>query len=208
MHAGEADFQVALNVGVNSPVSSRTDTRSQPSSPVAPEYSPLSAPTGTSVSSPSSSSPLSMESISKMKALHRSTPAFPTFKLVGYNLDKYVKPREMRVNVKAQMLNYFNMCAVRDRLDASELPDNPSLPDPITTAKQVEVLLPKVEDHKTITSNFSILVGRVLKKYMPFFGKFGSGLEKHIQYAYSREISQKSEVVSVNLVLLSYDIKL
>ena len=43
------------------------------------------------------------------------------FKIVGDNLDKYVKPRYMRVNKQAQSLNYFNCYAVKDRIDSSSL---------------------------------------------------------------------------------------
>ena len=54
--------------------------------------------------------------------------AYPT-KIVGDNIDKYVEPRDMTADAQASTLHYFNMCAVRDRLDTSQLPDSPLLPD-------------------------------------------------------------------------------
>ena len=42
----------------------------------------------------------------------------------------------------------------------------------------------------------SILICRVLKKHMPFFTKFGSGVERHIWHTHSEEMSQKSDIVS------------
>ena len=77
------------------------------------------------------------------------------------NIDKYVKPRDITIDAQASTLHYFNMYAVCDRLDASQLPDNPTLPD-VSTIK-VEQILPT--DH----SNFAILVCCVLKKHMPFY---------------------------------------
>ena len=88
----------------------------------------------------------------------------------------------------------LNRYAVRDRLDTSRLPDSPSLPD--ASAIRVEQILPTEEDHKVLLSNFAIMVCRVLKKHMPFFTKFGSGVERHIRHIYYAEMSTKSEVVS------------
>lgn len=42
----------------------------------------------------------------------------------------------------------------------------------------------------------SILIGRTLKRYMPFFITFGQGVERHILHQYSEEMSRKSSVVS------------
>ena len=39
----------------------------------------------------------------------------PTFKLVGDNLDKSVRPRDMRLDNQTQSLHYFHMYGVRDR---------------------------------------------------------------------------------------------
>jgi len=126
-----------------------------------------------------------------------STLAYPTFKIVGDNLDKHVKPRDMQIDAQASTLHYFNMYAVRDRLDTSQLADTLSTPDPSTI--QVEHLLPNEADYRALFSNFSIIVCPILKKYMPFFAKFGSGVEKHIRHVYYKEMSKKSEVVSNDL---------
>lgn len=101
----------------------------------------------------------------------------------------------MRADAQASTLHYFNMHAVRDRLATSQLPDNPSLPD--ASAIQVEQILPTEADYNVLHSNFAILVCRVLKKQMPFFAKFSSGIERHIEHMYSKEMSKKSKVVSV-----------
>ena len=53
----------------------------------------------------------------------------PTFKLVGDNLDKNVRPCDMRIDYQTQALHYFHMYAVRDRINLAEFADNPSLPD-------------------------------------------------------------------------------
>ena len=125
---------------------------------------------------------------------------YPTWKLVGDNIDKYVKPREMRTDVQASTLHYFNMYAVRDRVDTSTLDDQPSLPDPVSTA-DLNSLLPSDEEHQQLYQNFQILVARVLVKHMSFFKKFGEGVPKHIKHKHSCEMARKSEVVCVLIYL-------
>ena len=164
-----------------SPLLSSSDSSSVESI-TAPDFSPLS--TTSSFSSHSGS----CNDYCDTEGRYKSTEAYPTFKIVGDNLDKYVKPRDMRIDAQASTLHYFHMYAVRDRLDTSQLSEELPQPD--------EQILLTDEDHKILSSNFSILICRVLKKHMPFFTKFGSGVERHIWHMHSEEMSQKSEIVS------------
>ena len=121
-------------------------------------------------------------------------PDFPGFKIVGDNIDKHVKPRDMRLDAQAKSLNFFNYYAVKSRVDISNLDDSPCLPD--FASFEMKTLLPTKEDESILQDNFTIHVSRVLKKYMPFFEKFASGMERHIKHKFYKETSQKSEVVS------------
>ena len=118
-----------------------------------------------------------------------------TFKLIGENIDKHVKPRDMRSDYQVHDLHvhvhYFYVYGVRDHIDLSSFPDNPALPD--ITSIILNLILPTATHE-----NFSILVARTLKKYMymPFFTRFGTGLERHIRHHYYDEMSKKSEVVT------------
>ena len=87
-------------------------------------------------------------------------PILPTFKVVGDNIDKYVQPREMRINAQANCLYYFNLFAVRDRVDVSKFSDDNSLPN-IESIK-VETIIPDSDAISCILHNFTILVGRIL----------------------------------------------
>ena len=166
-----------------------------------PSFSPLSSQESSVTSSPDSSGcpsspgsydPSSSESMEHAQQLRPTD--YPTYKLVGDNLDKHMKPREMRIDAQSQSLHFFNAYAVRDRVNTSSVSDRPVHPD-ITTAN-VEHLLPTATDDKAIADNFIILIGRILVKYMPFFTHFASGVEKHIRHEYYKEMSQKSVVVS------------
>jgi len=112
---------------------------------------------------------------------------------VGNNIDKYVKPREMRINVQAKSLNYFNSYAVKGRINVSQLEDNPCRPN-FRSFNGLK-LLPTEQDLEAIESNFCVLIQRVLKKHIPFFKTFCSKTSKHIKHKYYEEMAHKSEVV-------------
>lgn len=150
----------------------------------------------TSSSESSSPSSLSAPSISSIEeeVCSSSVPHCPSFKIVGDNIDKHIKPREMRLDAQAKSLNFFNSYAVKGRIDVSNLEDKPSLPN--YEAFQSSSILPSNSAGLKIKRNFITLIARVLKKYFPFFTKFSSATPRHIKHMYSSEMAQKSEVVS------------
>lgn len=133
------------------------------------------------------------------KPVKQHTHSIPRgVKLVGDNIDKGIKPREMREDAQAQSLHYFNGFAVENRIQIEGLEDNPCLPD--FDSFDMKKILPTSADLKAIRSNFGILIGRVLKKHFKFFSEFATGVVKHIKHDHYEEMSQKSEVVSEKAV--------
>lgn len=124
---------------------------------------------------------------------HPPEPKLKTFKIVGDNIDKNIRPREMRVDNQTQSLHFFHSYAVRDRVDLSTFSSDVNVPD-VSNIK-LESLLPSPNDEHILKKNLAVLMGRVLIKHLPFFKTFGSGLERHIQHEYSVEMARKSEVV-------------
>ena len=124
-----------------------------------------------------------------------------TFKLVGDNIDKNVRPREMRSEHQTRSLHYFHAYAVRDRVDMSTFSNDAQLP--VASAVNLQDLLPTSSDEVTMRENFVTLVGRTLTKYMPFFSELGKGLQRHIPHEFSHEMGQKSEVVGFTCVCQS-----
>ena len=118
-----------------------------------------------------------------------------SFKLVGDNIDKTVKPREMRMDAQSKSLHYFNAYAVKNRLSTAELEDNPSLHDFSTF--QASTLLPSEADLTAIQKNLAVLTSRVLKKHFPFFAKFGVKMERHIKHKHYKQMCRKSDVVCI-----------
>ena len=114
-----------------------------------------------------------------------------TYKLVGDNIDKDVKPRQMRCDYQTRSLHYFHTFAVKDRVDISSLSDKPpQIPADVDLTK----LLPDKADDTCLQNNFVVLMARVVCKYVPFF--YRCTVERHIEHEYSHEMSAKSVVVS------------
>ena len=113
-----------------------------------------------------------------------------TFKIVGDNIDKDVKPRNMRSDYQTRSLHYFHAYAVRDRLNLDNCDDCASAPNPSTI--DLGLLLPSKEDEMQIRSNMGILIARTLKKHIPYFSKYGKGVERHIMHSFYEEMSQNS----------------
>ncbi len=121
------------------------------------------------------------------EVVHNSN--LPTDRIVGDNIDKNVKPRDVRMDSQTVSLHYYHSYALRDRIDLSSFDDSSSSPD--ISEIDFSKFLPSSQDHDAV----SHLITRILCKDMPFFAKYGKGLEKHIRHEYSNEMSRKSEVV-------------
>lgn len=178
---------------ISSPVLSSSNSSSVTvSSPLPPTFSPVVSGISSHIYSTSSTDDCQSQS-------NVHTPKISTYKLVGDNIDKTVRPRHMRSDNQVRSLHYFHLYGVRDRIDLSDFEDKPSC----LSAEDIDVttVLPTTKDEATLKGLFGIHVARVLKKHMPFFSTFGKHLERHIEHEYTSEMSQKSEVVSTCLIM-------
>ena len=124
--------------------------------------------------------------------------SLPTFKIVGDNINKYVKPTEMTMDAQAKTLDFFNLYAVCDQVSMSGLDDLAAIPN--LSSCKVEEVLPTAQDHEDLIDNFTYIFTRVLKRHVPFVKKYAAGLDKHTKHQYYDELSQKSEVVCIHTI--------
>ena len=128
------------------------------------------------------------------------------YKLVGDNLDKTIKPRDMRVDHLPQSLHYFNVYAVLDRIDFSSLSCDTSIID--VAEIDINMFLPSADDMELMITSFSILISSLLIEHIPALHEYSSCVPAHIDHKYSREMSAKSHVVrklKCTCVLISTD---
>lgn len=123
----------------------------------------------------------------------------PTFKLVGDNVDKYVKPRHETTDRHASSLHYFHMYGVKDRCDISTFEDNPSLPSISNFSS--DAILPSSTDYDAMVDNYTVLAARIIQKHIPFFQKNVPPVEQHIPHIHSSEMTKTSDVVSFKLIM-------
>lgn len=119
------------------------------------------------------------------------------FRIVGDNLDKNVKPRNHRIDHGTTSLHFFNLVALRDRIDLSDVSDDPStyLRTPVDNL-ELNILLPSNLDYEELISSYEVLMSRVLVAKVPYFARtFDDVVVKHISHEYSREMSKKTEAV-------------
>ena len=120
------------------------------------------------------------------------------FKICGDNIDKGVHCRHMRFDKQTQSLHSFHSYAVRDRVDCSNLADDPLSTTP-TVRDVISRVLPTDEDDAIIHDEFAILVARILCKHMTFFqSSYADVVDWHIEHQFLQEMSQKSDVVSID----------
>ena len=87
---------------------------------------------------------------------------------------------------------------MHDRIDLSNFSDETRVPQ--LALIDLTNLLPSTSDQRALQTNFSVLIGRVLRKNIPVFIKFGKCIDKRITYEYSLQMEKKSEVVSTTVV--------
>ena len=99
--------------------------------------------------------------------VHQLLQDAQTCLLVGDNIDKNVRPRNMRNDHQTRSLHYFHTYAVHDHVDISHFSSETSIPNVGTI--QLDNLLPTNHDQQSLLRNFEVLVRRTLCKYIPFF---------------------------------------
>jgi len=135
----------------------------------------------------------SVDTISKERISISKKQCF-TYILGGDNVDKTVSPRYMTADKQRQSLHYFQILAVLDRIDFHHLSNDKLIGE--VSALPFSTFLPDRDDCKSLRSNYAVLLGRELVNSIPYFKDFADCIPIHIEHKYSREMSQKSVVVS------------
>ncbi len=179
-----SQFDDSCLVGTNSspeaPTNISIDT---PSPPDTPRQSPI-----LTVATPS-------ETVNEAGST-ATAPKWVGFRIVGDNIDKNIKPRDMRLDHQTQSLHYFNSFALQDRIDLSPYSDSPRRINPVEL--DPSVFLPSKEDYRILEDTMTVLISRVLVQYMPFFEEYASVTIQHIDHPHTDAMSKKSTVVCVS----------
>ncbi|KAL5479623.1 hypothetical protein EMCRGX_G023170 [Ephydatia muelleri] len=125
------------------------------------------------------------------------------FRLVGDNVDKNVKPRDMRLNSQTTSLHYFHTYAVKDRIWFSHLSTDPI--EIVQDSINFEMFYPTVGDNTQLVSNLETLVARMFVQRVPGLQSLSAEATPHIKHLYSKQMALKSEVIHVTLEGVALD---
>ena len=88
----------------------------------------------------------------------------------------------------------FNLIAIKNRIPSGDLNKTMMQIDP--EIAPLSLFLPSANDNKLLMYEFTVLIGRTLTKYFPALEWMKGHVPQHISHKYSKEMSNKSEVVS------------
>lgn len=110
--------------------------------------------------------------------------------LVGDNIDKTIRARNMTMDHQNQSLHFFHCYAALDRINFTN-----AIPLGQPADLPLSIFLPDLADCTKLRENYTILIGREVVKKLTYFKIFEKCLPKHIPHAHSQEMSRKSTVV-------------
>lgn len=127
------------------------------------------------------------------------------FKIWGDNVDKQQNVRDLQADHKGDMLHWFSVLVAQSRTQAIELPHVGQL------SKLAEIpsefFLPTCADVTKVKANLVILVSRVLTQHFSTLTPFAKVVTKHIKHIYSQEMSKKSDVFVLDILMKNETVK-
>lgn len=117
------------------------------------------------------------------------------YRIVGDNIDSHLNARYQSHERKNKSIHWTQQYAVRDRVSEPHL-DNSKPKKPLNEI-QLSDLLPVKDVQDTFKRNCAVLVSRVVSKHLKPFQHFQDVVERHIPHQYSKEMNEKSDIVSV-----------
>ena len=121
------------------------------------------------------------------------------FKFIGDNVDKQLKVRDIRSDHQAYMLHMYSILVALSRTQASLLPHTGHLSS--LGEVPAQFFLPTCDDVSKLKANLVVLVSRVLCDYFSHLAPFRKFVNKHIKHPYSEEMSKKSDVYVLDILM-------
>ncbi len=142
-----------------------------------------------------------MDDVSKLHAIpiQQWIREGAVFKFWGDNVDKMMRVRDLRSNHQGDMLHMFSILAGRSRTPAPELPFTGQLSKLAETPP--EFFLPTESDVAAVKKDLTVIVSRILTEYFPSLARFSKVVIKHIRHKYSMDMSMKSDVVVLDILM-------
>ena len=120
-------------------------------------------------------------------------------KFYGDNLDLQRRVRDYRSDSNGEMMHMYSMVLSRSRTPAPKLQHTGHISK--LTEVPINSFLPQSSDVRAVKSNLVILVSRILIQYFPALAFLSGVVPKHILHKYTKNMSEKSEVVVLDVLM-------
>ena len=107
--------------------------------------------------------------------------------------------RDVRVDHKGDMVHMYSLLAARSRLPPLDLSRTGQVADMMSLPW--ESFLPSQGDVDRIRKNHVVLVSRLLAQYFKDLSPLSKSVPKHIEHKYSEQMSTKSDVVVLDVLM-------
>ena len=121
------------------------------------------------------------------------------FKFWGDNVDKKRGVRDVRSDHQKSLVHMYSILAGRSRTPASHLSHQGTVAD--LAGLSYTEFLPTQDDVECVTSNLVVIVSRILTEYISDLSPLSKAVIKHIPHKYSAQMSKKSEVVVLDVLM-------
>lgn len=121
-------------------------------------------------------------------------------KFWGDNVDKMQKVRDLRSDNQGEMVNMYSIIVGQSRTPAPQLSHiGRSLSD--LSEIPLNFFLPSHDDVSQVKGNLAVLVSRIITQYITSLAPFAKLVPQNIQHLYSKEMSKKSEVFILDVLM-------
>jgi len=123
----------------------------------------------------------------------------PLAKWIGDNVDKKRGARDVRSDHHGSLLHMYSILAGRSRIPPSDLSHTGCVVN--LSSLPANTFLPTSEDIVEVKKNLIIIVARIITKYIDSLSPLAKSVTQHIEHQYSAEMSQKSEVIVLDVLM-------
>ena len=116
------------------------------------------------------------------------------FRIVADNFDLSIKSRIQTKTSSNQSVHWTHQYAIKDRVTCDPLLDDHS-PQACLSDLPIHQLLPARAVQNSFQADCSVLVSRIVSKYLHPFMQFKAVVINHIPHMFSKEMENKSERV-------------
>ena len=123
----------------------------------------------------------------------------PNLKFLGDNVQKKVGVRDIHSDYQSHMKHMYSVLVVKGRVPNPPNSEEPFKPPPLTSLS-CSNLLPTKEDVAAVKANLTILVSRILVRYVKGLKCLRKVVPKYIYHEQSKKMAEKSQVSVIDVL--------